>query len=247
VTPPTTYVVVASHLPAVYALIVGLHCWPPDEMHTLLEHVWPLPHVPHVSDPPHPSTMLPQFLPCAEHVVGVHEPPPPQTLAVPPPPQVCGEVHEPHEETVREVPQLSAAVTLPQFLPRREQNAASVSAVHEPPPQTLAVPPPAQVCGEVQVPHEETVREVPQLSFAVTLSQFLPRREQNAAFVSAVQPQTLAVPPPAQVCGEVQVPHEETVREVPQLSAAVTLPQFLPRREQNAASVSAVQPLSHTP
>jgi hypothetical protein len=46
-------------------------------------------------------------------------------------------------------------------------------------------------------------------------------------------PQTLAVPPPPQVFGEVQVPHELTVREVPQLSVPVTEPQFLPRREQN--------------
>src|SRR5262245_11990167 len=55
-------------------------------------------------------------------------------------------------------------------------------------------------------------------------------------------PQTLAVPPPPQVCGDVQVPQELTVREVPQLSLAVTVPQFLPRREQNALSLSGVQP-----
>ena len=36
----------------------------------------------------------------------------------------------------------------------------------------------------------------------------------------------MEVPPPPQVCGEVQVPHEETVREVPQLSLAVTEPQW---------------------
>jgi hypothetical protein len=52
---------------------------------------------------------------------------------VPPPPQVAGEVQVPQELTVREVPQLSLAVTEPQFLPRREQNAVLVSAVHAPP------------------------------------------------------------------------------------------------------------------
>ncbi len=57
--------------------------------------------------------------------------PPPQTFAVPPPAQVCGEVQLPHELTARFVPQLSLAVTLPQFLPSREQNALSLSAVHE--------------------------------------------------------------------------------------------------------------------
>src|SRR6185436_10076212 len=74
-------------------------------------------------------------------MVGLHvPPPPPQTLAVPPPPQVCGEVQVPHEDTVRLVPQLSLAVTLPQFLPSREQNAVLLSGVQVPPPQTLAVP-----------------------------------------------------------------------------------------------------------
>ena len=136
---------------------------------------------------------------------------------------------------MRDVPQLSLAVTPPQFLPSREQNAVSVSAEQ---PQTLALPPPAHVCGEVHVPHELTVRDVPQLSLAVTPPQFLPSREQNAVSVSAEQPQTLALPPPAHVCGEVHVPHELTVRDVPQLSLAVTPPQFLPSREQNAVSVS---------
>jgi hypothetical protein len=48
----------------------------------------------------------------------------------------------------------------------------------------------------VQVPHEVTVREVLQLSLAVTLPQFLPSLEQNAVLVSATQPQTLAVTAP---------------------------------------------------
>jgi hypothetical protein len=49
------------------------------------------------------------------------------------------------------------------------------------------------------------------------------------------------VPPPPQVAGEVQVPHELTVRDVPQLSLAVTLPQLSPSRVQNAVVLSGVQ------
>jgi hypothetical protein len=81
------------------------------------------------------------------------------------------------------------------------------------------------------------VRDAPQLSLAVTLPQFFPCRVQNAALVSATQPHTLAVTAP-HVCGEVHVPHDVTVRLVPQLSAAVRLPQFFPCREQNVASPS---------
>jgi hypothetical protein len=94
-------------------------------------------------------------------------------------------VHEPHELTVRDVPQLSFAVTLPQFFPRREQNDALLSGVHDV-PHTFAVPPPPQVCGAVHEPHELTVRDVPQLSFAVTMPQFFPRRAQNEPSVSGV-------------------------------------------------------------
>jgi hypothetical protein len=56
--------------------------------------------------------------------------PPPQTLAVPPPPHVAGAVHVPHELTVRVVPQLSAAVMVPQPAPTPAQSAASVSGTH---------------------------------------------------------------------------------------------------------------------
>jgi len=86
--------------------------------------------------------------------------------------------------TVRDVPQLSFAVTDPQFLPSSEQNALLLSAVQV--PQTLATPPPPQVWGAVQVP-QLTVRDVPQLSFAVADPQFSPSREQNALLLSAVQ------------------------------------------------------------
>ena len=56
-----------------------------------------------------------------------------------------------------------------------------------------------------------------------------------------VVPQAFGTPPPPQVCGEVQLPHELTVREVPQLSSAVTLPHAAPSRVQKAALVSGVQ------
>src|SRR5262245_31493021 len=68
-------------------------------------------------------------LPCAYAAQHAAPPPPPQTFAVPPPPHVCGDVHEPQELTVRLVPQLSFAVTVPQFFARREQNALSLSGV----------------------------------------------------------------------------------------------------------------------
>jgi len=66
----------------------------------------PLPQVcgavqaPQVSVPPQPSGTVPQFLPCAAQVVGVHAGggvPRPQTLAIPPPPQVCGAVQAPQK------------------------------------------------------------------------------------------------------------------------------------------------------
>ena len=47
---------------------------------------------------------------------------------------------------------------------------------------------------------------------------------------------------PLQVCADVHVPQLATVREVPQLSAAVTVPHVLLSREQNAVFVSALQP-----
>jgi hypothetical protein len=183
------------------------------------------------------AVTLPQFFPSrvqnAASLSAVH----PHTLPVPPPPHVWGNVHVP-QSVVRDVPQLSAAVRLPQFFPSRVQNVALLSAVQ---PHTLVVPPPPQLWGAVHVPHEVTVRDVPQLSLAVTVPQFFPSRVQNAASASAVQPHTLAVPPPAHVCGEVHVP-QSVVREAPQLSLAVTLPQFFPSRVQNAPLVSAVQP-----
>src|SRR5438094_5907967 len=88
------------------------------------------------------------------------------------------------------------------------------SAVAGPAPQTFATPPPAQVCGAVQVPQ---VSVPPQPSAIVP--QFFPW----AAHVVGVQPQTFATPPPPQVWGAVQVPQ---LSVPPQPSAIV--PQFFP-------------------
>jgi hypothetical protein len=131
---------------------------------------------------------------------------------------------------------------VPSKYPLQFPCAYAVTHVGALPPQTFAVPPPPHVCGVVHVPQLVTVRIEPQLSAAVTLPQFLPRRVQNAVFDSAAQPHTLVVPPPPHVCGVVHVPQLVTVRITPQLSAAVTLPQFLPAREQKAAFVSPAQP-----
>jgi hypothetical protein len=126
---------------------------------------------------------------------------------------------------------LSVPETVPQFLPSRRQKSVSVSLVQQPVCEAL------QIVGAAQVP-QSTVRVAPQLSVAVTDPQDCPRRWQNAAFVSGVHPHTFVAP---QVWGEVHVPQLETVREMPQLSAAVTVPQFFPSREQNCVFVSGVQ------
>ncbi len=89
-----------------------------------------LEHDPQAIVPPHPSAMLPQFFPWAEHVVGVQ----PHTWDTPPPPHVCGAVHEPQFTALRRLPQLSGPLTDPQFFPRRAQNCPALSGVQ---PQTF--------------------------------------------------------------------------------------------------------------
>jgi hypothetical protein len=100
--------------------------FPPPHVAPRAEHV-----LPQLSVPPHPSAMLPQFLPCAAHVVGVQ----PHTFDVPPPPQLFTPAHAPHATFVRRFPHESGPVTAPQFFPRRAQNCAAVSGVH---PHTFA-------------------------------------------------------------------------------------------------------------
>jgi hypothetical protein len=209
-------------------------------------HVTPVPlHVPHeatVRGLPQLSfaVTVPQFAPAraqnAASVSGVQPhtpdtPPPPHETPVPP--------HVPHAATVREAPQLSLSVTLPQFFPSRAQNAALDSVVQ---PHTLVTPPPPHVTPVPEHAPQLAVRAAPQLSLAVTSPQFLPRRVQNSVFVSAVQPQTFAAPPPPHVMGAVHVPHDATARGPSQLSVPTTLPQFLPTREQKPALLSGMHP-----
>src|SRR5678815_5127718 len=93
-------------------------------------------------------------------------------------------------------PPVSVQVSVPTLLPPPEPFLFSAWIVTEvPPPHVFAVPSPPQVVGELQVPHELTVRETPQLSLAVTEPQLLPSRWQNAGLLSSVQPP----PPPVQV------------------------------------------------
>jgi hypothetical protein len=159
----------------------------------------------------------PQSLPAPQVVTGVQ----PHLFGVPPPPQVTPvPVHVPHDESPRDAPQLSVPTTLPQSLPSREQNVASSSGVQ---PQTLADSAP-HVCGKLHVPHDATVRVAPQLSLAVTSPQLRWSRVQNAGSNSPVQPHTLVLP---QTVGSAHVPHV-SVRDTPQLSSAVTVPQFFP-------------------
>ena len=130
---------------------------------------------PQLTVPPHPSSMVPQFLPAPQEVIGVQ----PHTLLAP---QTSGAWHVPHV-VVREVPQLSVPVTVPQFLPRRRQNAASLSGVQ----QAL---PAVHTAGGVHVPQ---LIVPPQPLGAVP--QFWPPGQE----VAGVQPQTLGVPPPPHV------------------------------------------------
>jgi hypothetical protein len=152
------------------------------------------------------------------------------------PPQVFGEVHVPHER-LRDTPQLSVVATVPQFLLSWAQSWASLSCVQ---PQTFAVPPPPHVCGAVHVP-QFTVRAMPQLSVTPTMPHVFPRPEQMAASLCGMQPQVLGTPPPPQVLGGMHVP-QVAVRDAPQLSVALRLPQVADSRMQNALSDSAVQP-----
>lgn len=163
----------------------------------------------------------------------------PHTLATPPAPHDSVPLQVPQLAIVRAPPQLSGPETAPQFLPSRAQKAESVSGAQE---QTLAAPPPPQDARAVQLP-QLAVRLRPQESGAVTAPQFFASRLQNAASLSTAQPQTLAVPPPPQLCGAAHAPQLATVRGALQLSVPVSWPQLALRRAQNAGSDSATQPL----
>ena len=77
-----------------------------------------------MSSPPHPSETGPQFAPAIAHVRGTQPDVPPHRLGIPPPPQVCGDVHEPQlmippqpSPTGPQVAPADSQVTSPQ--PRR--------------------------------------------------------------------------------------------------------------------------------
>ncbi len=162
----------------------------------------------------------------------------PQTLSEPEPPQVAGLVQVPQAMLLRVVPQLSAAVTEPQFFPSRVQNVVSVSGVQT---QTFDA---LQLSVPEQVPQDTLVRLAPQLSVPLTEPQSFPRREQNVVSLSGEHTQTFV---PLHVSVPVQEPQGTPLRVVPQLSAAVTEPQFFPSREQNERFVSGVHMQTFAP
>jgi hypothetical protein len=93
--------------------------------------------LPQVIVPPQPSGHVPQFLPPGHTVSAVHAGEP-QTLDVPPPPQVSGGVQVPVPQVI--VPPQPSAQG-PQFRPVGHE----VMGVHVGEPQTLGVPPPPHV------------------------------------------------------------------------------------------------------
>jgi hypothetical protein len=147
--------------------------------HRLAWQICPTPQPSHVVVVPQLFTTVPH-LPLQVLGLGVQ----PQTLGVPPPPQLCPVALHcvVPQSTIR--PQLSA--TIP-HLPL--QVAAADTEVQ---PHMLGTPPPLHVAGAVQLfpPHEIVP---PQLSGM--LPQVLPLGQA----ASLVQPQTLGVPPPPQV------------------------------------------------
>lgn len=113
---------------------------------TLLKQISLSPHAPQSWVSPQVSTNSPQAKPISVHVGGVQ---PPQTPAVPLPPQLSGAVQVPQSI----VPPHPSRIE-PQFLPCSTQ----VVGVQ---PQALVVPPPPQVSGKVQSPQS---RNPPQWS-----------------------------------------------------------------------------------
>jgi hypothetical protein len=104
--------------------------------------------------------------------------PDPQTLGVPPAPQLMPAAQVPHSTRP---PQPSE--TAPQFLPSREQKLAGSGGVEQGEPHTPGVPAPPQVSGAAHDPHT-TDRAAPQLSGALTGPQLFPCRAQKAALDS---------------------------------------------------------------
>ena len=123
----------------IFGCVVGLFVsW-------FIARVWPVAEPvqePQSSAPPQPSPVNPQSKPNCAHVFAAHVPPP-QTLGVPPPPQVWGAVQSPQ------------LMVPPQPSPCSPQVAPSwrhVRGVHEGTPQTFGCPPPPHVVEPAQVP-----------------------------------------------------------------------------------------------
>ena len=129
-------------------------------------------------------------LPLGQDGSGVH----PHTLAVPPPPQVCGALQAGPQDTVPPQP-------FRRWCRSSSPLGQDASGVH---PHTSSVPPPPQVCGALQAGPQDTVPPQP---FAI-VPQFFPLGQDG----SGVQPHTLVVPPPPQVWGAVQAGPQDSVR-----------------------------------
>ena len=139
-------------------LVIGVHGGTPHTFGVPAPpHTWPPGHVlPQSTIPPHPSAILPQFAPW--QVTGMHCPPSapttalPHTLDVPPPPQVCGNVHGWQYAVTPSQPSACG--------PQRPGWSAHVFGLHVPPsgwlPPHLLGPPPPQKSGALHVPHAST-------------------------------------------------------------------------------------------
>lgn len=110
-------------------------------------------------------------------------------------------------------------------------------------PQVFGTPAPAQVSGNVQLPHD-TLRPTPQRSVTEMPPHVAPRAVQSSASVSATQSHWFGVRAP-QVERPVQVPHDVMVRAVPQRSVVVSGPHSAPAAVQSCASVSGAH--AHVP
>ncbi|MDP3498956.1 MAG: hypothetical protein Q8S33_01435 [Myxococcales bacterium] len=142
----------------------------------------------------------------------------------------------PQLATLRDVPQLSGALTCPQVLPSREQNWASVSGAQ----QERVGPQTGALAG--QLPQLTTVRWRPHESTPVTVPQVRPFRLQKAESDSgAQQVPVCASHTPEAPATTPQVPQEETVRKVPQRSIVESAPQVLALAWQSWASLSGLQ------
>jgi hypothetical protein len=124
--------------------------------------------VPHVTVPPQPSAITPQFIGMPDEVTqtelalaGTQPAVPPHTFGVPPPPHVAGGEQVTH----------GAGMTPPHPSPCGPQSVETLGSLHVLAthvgvltPQTLGVPPPPQVAGLVQVVGQLNVPLQPSLT-----------------------------------------------------------------------------------